>query len=152
GVSLGVVKNDIFHWQAIVEGLPETPWEGGIFQLELFFDEDYNEVPPDIYFVTVPFHPNVDMKDGRPCIPFLTDESEWNSNTPLPNILLQLQFLLANPGLDQPVNIAAAEIYTSAPHLYEQLIRDSVIASRRIRGKVLAIDMRSLVVALNLIF
>ena len=30
----------------------------GIFILILKFGEQYNEIPPDIYFYTVPFHPN----------------------------------------------------------------------------------------------
>lgn len=31
---------------------------GGIFQLSLSFTEDYNLKPPEIHFMTIPFHPN----------------------------------------------------------------------------------------------
>ncbi len=59
-----------------MEGLLESPWEGklanqsprnriynskyvgGIFRVDLLFDEEYNEKPPAVQFVTVPFHPN----------------------------------------------------------------------------------------------
>ncbi|KNC96524.1 uncharacterized protein SPPG_08112 [Spizellomyces punctatus DAOM BR117] len=132
GIETSIVKNDIFHWQATIEGLPNTPWEGGLFKIEMFFDEEYNEKPPEIYFMTVPFHPNVDMNTGRPCVPFLEDSNEWDPETPILSILVYLQAILANPGLDRPVNIAASEIYTSSPRLYDQLVRDCVIASRRI--------------------
>lgn len=36
--------------------------------------------------------------------------------------------------LDKPVNIAAADIYNTSPRLYSQLVRDCVVASRRVHG------------------
>jgi hypothetical protein len=40
--------------------------------------------------------------------------------------------MLANPELDNPANVEAAAIYMNSPHLYDQLARDSVVATRRI--------------------
>ena len=31
---------------------------GGMLQLSLIFNEEYNTKPPGIHFVTIPFHPN----------------------------------------------------------------------------------------------
>ena len=31
--------------------------------LELLFDQEYNELPPDVWFVTVPFHPNSMLRE-----------------------------------------------------------------------------------------
>jgi hypothetical protein len=45
-----------------------------------------------------------------------------------------LQNLLAYPELENPVNLEAASIFSTAPHLYEQLARDSVIASKRLES------------------
>ncbi|KAI8912260.1 ubiquitin-conjugating enzyme/RWD-like protein [Powellomyces hirtus] len=134
GVTAQPVENDLFHWQAIIEGLPDTPWEGGRFKLEMFFDDEYNEKPPEVFFMTVPFHPNVDMHTGKPCISFLEDPMEWEPETRISQLLMFLQALLANPGLDYPVNIAAAEIYQTSPRLYDQLVRDCVVASRRVEA------------------
>ncbi|KAJ3165286.1 Ubiquitin-conjugating enzyme E2 U [Geranomyces variabilis] len=134
GVQAAPAENDIFHWHATVEGLPDTPWEGGRFKLEMYFDEEYNERPPEVYFTTVPFHPNVDMYSGKPCASFLDDPAEWEPNTSIPHLLIFIQSLLANPGLLDPVNVAAAEILDSSPHLYDQLVRDCVVASRRLEA------------------
>ncbi|KAJ3152130.1 Ubiquitin-conjugating enzyme E2 U [Geranomyces michiganensis] len=76
----------------------------------------------------------VDMTTGKPCASFLDDPTEWEPNTSISHLLIFLQSLLANPGLLDPVNVAAAEILDSAPHLYDQLVRDCVIASRRLEA------------------
>ncbi|KAI9098606.1 ubiquitin-conjugating enzyme/RWD-like protein [Phlyctochytrium arcticum] len=132
GIDVKIVQNDIFRWEGVIDGLPDTPWEGGLFKVDLFFDEDYNEKPPEIRFTTIPFHPNVDMQTGRPCISFLEDTLDWNPDMPILEMLAFVQFLLANPSLDDPVNAAAADIYTNSPRLYDQLVRDCVVASRRV--------------------
>lgn len=31
---------------------------GGVFQVMLSFNEEFNTVPPKIHFLTIPFHPN----------------------------------------------------------------------------------------------
>ena len=31
---------------------------GGIFQVTLSFTEEFNSKPPEIHFMTIPFHPN----------------------------------------------------------------------------------------------
>ncbi|KAI9203516.1 ubiquitin-conjugating enzyme/RWD-like protein [Polychytrium aggregatum] len=132
GISADINENNLYHWKARIMGLPETPWEGGIFQVELFFTEEYNEVPPDVYFTTVPFHPNVELLTGKPCLPYLSDESLWDPAMGIVSILMELQTMLANPGLVDPINLPAAQIFECSPHLYDQLVRDCVIASRRI--------------------
>lgn len=64
---------------------------GGIFKLELFFSQDYNDVPPEAVFTTVPFHPNVDIYTGRLCFDFFDDMLEWNPNFRIPMMLAQIQ-------------------------------------------------------------
>ncbi len=48
--------------------------------------------------------------------------------------------MLACPSLTNPINLHAAEMYAHSPRLYEQLVRDSVVASRRIAGKLYLLD------------
>ncbi|KAI8612213.1 ubiquitin-conjugating enzyme/RWD-like protein [Chytriomyces sp. MP71] len=132
GISAEVVLSNIFEWKCTILGPPDTPWEGAILKVKLIFNEDYNEVPPKVLFLTVPFHPNVDMYTGAPCTDFLDDESCWDPNTSILGILLCLQNLIANPVLENPVNIPAYEIYSQSPRLYAQLCRDCVVASRRL--------------------
>jgi ubiquitin-conjugating enzyme E2 A len=58
---------NLLKWSATIEGVEQTPWEGGLFQLKLDFTESYPNKPPSVKFVCEMFHPNV-YKDGRICL------------------------------------------------------------------------------------
>jgi len=42
--------------------------------------------------------------------------------------------LLVEPVLENAVNIFAAQAYLNSPHLYNQLVKDCVVASRKVEG------------------
>jgi ubiquitin-protein ligase len=141
GVNIELIHNSIYHWKCTISGLIDTTWSGGIFSLEIKFPQTYNETAPDIYFTTVPFHPNIDFHTGkwalgligigRPCIEYLVD---WVKDTSMISLLVQIQTLLAFPVIENAVNLQAVEVFEKSPRLYDRLVRDCVIASRRIKG------------------
>jgi ubiquitin-protein ligase len=49
---------DPLCWTATIRGYDETPWEGGVFRVELCFPLEYDQRPPQVRFLTIPFHPN----------------------------------------------------------------------------------------------
>ncbi|KAL5481801.1 hypothetical protein EMCRGX_G022045 [Ephydatia muelleri] len=83
----------IYQWNATITGLAGTEWEGGLLQLSLIFNEEYNTKPPGIHFVTIPFHPNVDPNDGSTMIHLLRDD--WSEECTVGAILLALQASIA---------------------------------------------------------
>eukprot|EP00116_Pleurobrachia_bachei_P007754 sb/3468016/ len=109
-----------------------TPWEGGIFKLLVRFSPQYNDKPPEINFFTIPFHPNVDMLNGRPCLDFLDDISLWNPEYSMSCVLLTIQDMLAHPSLENAMNLEAANALELTPAMYRQMVYDCVIASKRI--------------------
>ena len=58
------------HFDVIIVGPADSPYEGGRFQLEMFISEDYPMSPPKIHFVTQIYHPNIDSL-GRICMDIL---------------------------------------------------------------------------------
>ena len=59
GITAGPVsEDDIFLWEALIQGPDGTPFEGGIFPAELKFPKDYPLNPPTMRFLGEVWHPN----------------------------------------------------------------------------------------------
>lgn len=61
GITAGPVsEDDIFLWEALIQGPDGTPYEGGVFPAELKFPKDYPLAPPTMKFLGEVWHPNGD--------------------------------------------------------------------------------------------
>lgn len=68
GITAGPVsEDDMFLWEALIQGPEDTPFEGGIFAAELKFPRDYPLSPPSMRFLGGGvWHPNGTYYD--PCL------------------------------------------------------------------------------------
>ena len=102
------VDDDIHNWEATIIGPEKTPYENGIFKLELMFPENYPFKPPKVKFVTKIFHPNIN-KFGNICLDILNQS--WSPALTVCKLLLSISSLLNDPNPNDPLNVRAAEIY-----------------------------------------
>ena len=59
GVSVGLGEDDnIFVWDLMIIGPPDTLYEGGFFNAKLEFPSDFPNAPPVMTFKTSIWHPN----------------------------------------------------------------------------------------------
>jgi len=59
GITAGPVsEDDIFLWEALIQGPDGTPFEGGVYPAELKFPKDYPLNPPTMRFLGEVWHPN----------------------------------------------------------------------------------------------
>lgn len=59
GITAGPVnEDDLFIWEALIQGPEGTPFEGGVFPAELKFPRDYPLMPPTMKFTCDMWHPN----------------------------------------------------------------------------------------------
>ncbi|XP_028416643.1 ubiquitin-conjugating enzyme E2 U-like [Dendronephthya gigantea] len=128
--------DDFFIWEAKVNGLKDTLWEEGVFKLYLKFSKSYNIYPPEVSFITIPYHPNVDPSTGKPCVDFLDNAGIWQDSFNVGYILLSIQALLANPVLKNAVNKEAAFMFCNKIEKYREIVMNCVLASKRLDAKL----------------
>lgn len=59
GITAGPLnEDDLFLWEALIQGPEGTPYEGGIFPAEIKFPKDYPLMPPVMKFTCDIWHPN----------------------------------------------------------------------------------------------
>ena len=108
GIEACPEEDDIMKWEALIYGPEKTPWEDGIFKLELLFRSDYPNKPPSVRFMSTIFHPNV-YKDGKLCQDIL--DTQWCAIYDVSSILISIQSLLNDPNPNSPANAEAAKLY-----------------------------------------
>lgn len=60
GIYAEPSDNNPRHFYVKIAGPGQTPYEGGLFNAELFLPDEYPMVPPKVLFRTKIFHPNID--------------------------------------------------------------------------------------------
>lgn len=106
GISAVPDENNARYFHVLVAGPEGSPFEGGIFKLELFLPEEYPMMPPKVRFITKIYHPNID-KLGRICLDILKDN--WSPALQIRTVLLSIQALLSAPNPDDPLANDVAE-------------------------------------------
>lgn len=96
------------YFHVIVTGPNDSPFEGGLFKLELFLPEDYPMSAPKVRFITKIYHPNIDRL-GRICLDILKDK--WSPALQIRTVLLSIQALLSAPNPDDPLANDVAELW-----------------------------------------
>eukprot|EP00256_Glycine_max_P063891 XP_014633824.1 uncharacterized protein LOC100527196 isoform X1 [Glycine max] len=100
--SAGPKGDNLYHWIATIIGTPETPYQGGIFFLDIKFPIDYPFKPPEVVFKTRIYHCNVDP-DGRVSMGILKDD--WSPALTITKVLLEVRSIMTNPDPSVEANL-----------------------------------------------
>jgi peroxin-4 len=110
-LHLGPVSDDdLFHWEAVLKGVRGTPYDGGLWLLNITLSSKYPLEPPKIEFVTPICHPNIYFQTGEICLTLLTTE-HWSPMYTLSSTMTAVQQLLTDPTPESPLNIDIANLY-----------------------------------------
>eukprot|EP00042_Codosiga_hollandica_P012411 m.27922 g.27922 ORF g.27922 m.27922 type:complete len:149 (+) comp39944_c0_seq1:186-632(+) len=110
GISAAVDPANDRYFHVTILGPAQSPFEGGVFKLELFLTEEYPMSAPKVRFLTKLYHPNID-KLGRICLDILKDK--WSPALQIRTVLLSIQALLSAPNPDDPLANDVAEQWKS---------------------------------------
>lgn len=128
GISAAPEGDDLFRWSAMMFGPASTPWEGGVWTLDMCFPPEYPEKPPAVKFRNEIFHPNV-FADGQICLDLLRGPA-WSPSYDVCTVLLAIQSLLADPDThatpEGGANPEAESLFVRNRHAYNAKIEDMV--------------------------
>lgn len=106
GVMATPYEDNMRYFSVAIAGPSDSPFEGGLFRLELFLPAEYPMGPPKVRFLTKIYHPNIDRL-GRICLDILKDK--WSPALQIRTVLLSIQALLSAPNPDDPLDNNVAE-------------------------------------------
>ncbi|EHB03745.1 Ubiquitin-conjugating enzyme E2 T [Heterocephalus glaber] len=104
GITCWHEKDRIDDLRAQILGGANTPYEKGVFKLEVIIPERYPFEPPQIRFLTPIYHPNIDSA-GRICLDVLKlpPKGAWRPALNIAAVLTSIQLLMAEPNPDDPL-------------------------------------------------
>ncbi|KAJ2700249.1 hypothetical protein H4218_002163 [Coemansia sp. IMI 209128] len=103
------------HYEARIDGPPDSPYENGRFFIDVVLSETYGVDPPSMKFITRIYHPNID-NHGNICLDVLKSGSKgaWKPSWTLDKVLIALRVLLEMPNAQDPL----------MPEIAEQMMSD----------------------------
>ena len=99
---------DKVHWDGTIIGPIDSPYYGGIFNLDICLPADYPYKPPVVKFKNKIFHPNINA-EGAICLDILKDQ--WSPALTLSKVLLSISALLDKPNPHDPFSPEVAKLY-----------------------------------------
>ncbi|EDP45052.1 hypothetical protein MGL_0041 [Malassezia globosa CBS 7966] len=124
---------NLLVWEVGIPGKSNTPWEGGVYKLKMYFPEEYPSKPPKCKFTPPLFHPNV-FPSGTVCLSILgayadflmrcsDEEKSWKPAITIKQILLGIQDLLNDPNPGDPAQADAFHLFKQDRAAYERKVR-----------------------------
>ncbi|GFX74165.1 ubiquitin-conjugating enzyme E2 T [Trichonephila clavipes] len=103
---------DLQHLKATIVGPDSSPYENGVFHIDIQIPEKYPFLPPNVHFITPVYHPNID-DSGRICLEILKlpPQGAWKPSLNLKIILMSIQGLLAEPNFNDPLMTEISQEY-----------------------------------------
>ena len=118
--SAGVKDDNLLSWEATILGPSDSPYSGGIFNLEISFPADYPFKPPKVKFTTKILHPNIN-NHGSICLDILN--KSWSPALTVSKVLLSISSLLTDPNPDYPLNTEIANLYKDNKEAFNKKVR-----------------------------
>ena len=138
--SVGMDGENIFKWNVLIVGPPDSLYEGGFFKAVIEFPDDFPNSPPVLTFTSKMYHPNI-YPDGKVCISILhppgedkfnefeSAEERWRPIIGIEAVLISVVSMLSSPNINSPANIDASKMFRDDLKQFKRMVRRTVQAS-----------------------
>ena len=114
-------ESDLYNWTASIMGPEDSPFQGGVFFLNVQFPTDYPFKPPKVSFTTRIYHPNINS-NGSICLDILKDQ--WSPALTISKVLLSISSLLTDANPNDPLVPEIAHIFKNDRARYDNTARE----------------------------
>lgn len=116
-----VNAEDLNKWSVQILGPNNSPYENGVFDLEITIPNNYPFSPPALRFLTKIYHPNID-ENGRICMDLLKmpPSGSWRPTIGIEGLLIAVKMLLENPNPNDPLMACIAKLYIQNKEAFNQ--------------------------------
>jgi len=121
GISAWPIEDNMLNLEAQIQGPQDSPYEGGVYTLNIQMSDRYPLEPPRVRFLTPIYHPNIDS-DGRICLDTLKMQPQgtWSPSININTLLLTIRVLMAQPNADDGLVPDITEEYKRDPSLWRR--------------------------------
>lgn len=116
--------SDLLKGYALIIGPEDTPYFGGIFELDVKFTDEYPFKPPKVYFKTPIYHCNINRQGGI-CLDIL--KNNWSPALNISKLLLSICSLLAEPNPNDPLVPEIADLLKKNKDVHDANAREHTL-------------------------
>jgi ubiquitin-conjugating enzyme E2 D/E len=117
-----VSERDPLVWEGLITGAAGTPYEGGVFRVDIQLPRDYPLRPPGVHFVTKVFHPKI--TECGACDIELLCFSGWTPAHNIVKVLRAMQKELEDTSTDCPLVLDIATLVRRDPAEFQRKARE----------------------------
>ena len=119
--TAGPKNSNLYEWVSTLMGPPGSPYENGIFFLDIQFPSEYPFKPPKISFRTKIYHCNINSQ-GHICLDILKDK--WTPALTISKVLLSITLLLSDCNPEDPLVGHIAKQYKMNRNEHDRIARE----------------------------
>lgn len=107
GVHIFPAPDNLQFWRVLIEGPSGSPFDGGVFALNVLVPDNYPFQAPRITFETPIYHCNVN-DSGKICLSLI--QEDWNPALSIPKGLEAIRMMMKNPDTDNSLRQWIADV------------------------------------------
>ena len=123
GVKI-VPNEDKTIWAITIVGPEGSPYEGGTYEIEADFTDNYPFKPPECKFITKMYHPNVKKDTGEICKDIYKEG--WVPTSTTRSVINIFTTLLMHPSLDTPLEAEIAKEFSTERETFNKKVKEYI--------------------------